>query len=214
MKTQTMHLSLIGMSGSGKSTWSEKLEQSGFKGFCCDVMIAQKLHSELIRPDGTPMELGEWMGFPFHRTYKAREAKYLACEVESLGEILDLLDNDAGVSEQNIVVDTTGSVIYTGKEMLDRLRRQTTVVHLATPPEVHQLMLEAYLVNKRPVLWNDLFFMKPGEKGDDAMARCYPKLLSTRERLYEKHADISIGFHDHSRKHFDIVEYLRGVEKR
>ena len=208
-----MHLSLIGMSGSGKTTWAAKLTEAGFKRFCCDDMITEKLHSELIRPDGTVRELGEWMGFPFDKTYKEREAKYLSYEVESLREIFDYLKNGAGPSEQDVVVDTTGSVIYTGEEMLDRLRRQTTVVHLATPPEIHKIMLDAYLKNKRPVLWKDLFFRKPDETGDDALARCYPKLLSTRERLYEKRADVTIGFHEHNRENFDISEFLKAVEK-
>jgi shikimate kinase len=208
-----MLLSLIGMSGSGKSTWSGKLEKAGFKRFCCDDMITEKLHSELIRPDGTIMELGEWMGFPFDGTYKERETKYLSCEIESLRGIFDYLKNGEGFFEQDIVVDTTGSVIYTGDEMLDRLRRHTTVVHLATPPEIHELMLNVYLIDKRPVLWNDLFSRKPNETADDALARCYPKLLSTRERLYEKHGDVTIGFHEHNRENFDIEAFLKAVER-
>jgi len=65
-----MRLSLIGMSGSGKSSWSIKLSELGFKRFCCDDMITEKLDRDLTRPDGTCMKLGEWMGFPYEPHYE------------------------------------------------------------------------------------------------------------------------------------------------
>ena len=53
----------------------------------------------------------------------------------------------------SFVIDTTGSVVYTGKETPARLRRNTTTVHPATPPEVHDRMLaditiDGYLLNR------------------------------------------------------------------
>jgi len=206
-----MRLSLIGMSGSGKSSWSINLAKAGFARFCCDDMITEKLHPELTRPDGTVMELGEWMGFPFDASYEKHEAKYLACEIEMLQEIIRYLESEESHSRQNTVVDTTGSVIYTGKGVLARLRRCTTVVHLSTPPEVHEQMLKAYLVNKRPVLWRNLFSQKPNETNEDAMARCYPKLLSTRERLYERHAHVTIDYYKLNRKGFGVSDFLNEV---
>ena len=60
-----MKLSIVGMSGLGKSYWSKKLEEAGVKRFCCDEEITRKLQKALTRPDGSRMDLGEWMGFPF-----------------------------------------------------------------------------------------------------------------------------------------------------
>lgn len=206
-----MRLSLIGMSGSGKSSWSLILEKEGFKRFCCDDLIAEKLQSELTGSDGTVLELGDWMGFPFNKGYKDRESRYLDFEIEVLQEIMEYLENQESRSEENIVVDTTGSVIYTGEKVLERLRHNTKIVHLATPPAVHKLMLEAYLNNKRPVLWRDLYSRKPDETGDDAMARCYPELLSTRERLYETYGDIAIDYDVINQPNFSVHDLLKAV---
>jgi len=72
-----MRLSLIGMSGSGKSSWSIKLSELGFKRFCCDDMITEKLDRDLTRPDGTCMKLGEWMGFPYEPHYEEYRKRHL-----------------------------------------------------------------------------------------------------------------------------------------
>ena len=131
-----MLLSLIGMAGTGKSYWANKLAEHGFKLFCCDDLISKKLASLLKRPDGTTMRMGEWMGFPFHDGHNKRESKYLAFEIEVLNEILDYLEDHDNNPDEDVVVDTTGSVIYTGKGILKRLRQYTTVVHLAITPQI------------------------------------------------------------------------------
>jgi shikimate kinase len=208
-----MRLSLIGMSGSGKTSWSMILEKEGFKRFCCDDLIAEKLRSELTKPDGTVLELGDWMGFPFDSGYRERESRYLACEIEVLQEIMEYLESQESRSVEKIVVDTTGSVIYTGDKVLERLRHNTKIVHLATPPSLHGLMLEAYLANKRPVLWRDLYCQLPGETGDDALARCYPELLSTRERLYERYGDIAVDYEVINQPGFNFRDLLNAVDK-
>ncbi len=152
-----MHISLIGMAGSGKSYWSIKLAQHGFRRFCCDDLIAAKLGSRLKRPDGTSMKMGEWMGFPYERDYKKHETQYLTYEIEVLIEILDYLRSHKNTPEENVVVDTTGSVIYTGEEILTKLCRCTTVIYLLTPPEVREGLLKAYIFNPHPMLWRDSF---------------------------------------------------------
>jgi shikimate kinase len=200
------------MSGSGKTTWSIKLANTGFRRFCCDELIAEKLVHELTGPAGKPMELGEWMGFPYQPTYKERESKYLACEIEVLNEILEFLEAAEEPEGQNIVVDTTGSVIYTGHAILKRLRARTMVIHLSTPPKVQDLMLKAYLENRRPVLWRNLFTQKRGESNDDALARCYPGLLASREGLYEQNAGITVDYDTLSRCDFSVKEFLDFVK--
>ncbi len=73
-----MLISPIGMSDSGKSYWSEKLARHGFRRFCLDALIAQKLSGKLRRKDPGPLTLGEWMGFPFQDGYQEREELYLS----------------------------------------------------------------------------------------------------------------------------------------
>ena len=133
-----MRLSLIGMAGSGKSYWSVKLAELGFYRFCCDDLIEERLAPELRRADGTSMGLAEWMGFPYEPDYQSRESKYLTYEIDVLNGILKDLGNRQPNHMEKIVIDTTGSVIYTGQEILEKLLRFTTVVHLSTPPEVKE----------------------------------------------------------------------------
>ena len=207
-----MHLSLIGMSGSGKSHWSIQLAEIGFHRFCCDEMIARNLSAELTREDGTVMDLGEWMGFPYQPNYKEREARYLAHEIRVLDEILGYVGDSAWDSGENIVVDTTGSVIYTGETVLKKLCLHTTVVHFSTPPEVQARMLDVYRVRQRPILWRDLFNQQPDEDNEEALARCYPELLSSRERLYEKWADVTIDYYTRNEDNFGVSDFLREIE--
>jgi shikimate kinase len=209
-----MRLSLIGMSGSGKSIWSMRLSELGFRRSCCDDLISEKLVLELTRSDGTMMGLGEWMGFPYESGYKEREERYLTCEIEVLTHILEHMESLDSHSQENVVVDTTGSAIYAGPDILARLRLCTTVVHLSTPPEVQELMLKAYVANRRPVLWRDLFTKEPRETNEAALARCYPRLLASRERLYEQHADVTIDYYSLNRNGFGMSDFLDKVHIR
>lgn len=208
-----MRLSLIGMSGSGKTQWSIALSRVGFRRFCCDELIARKLADELTRPDKTVMGLGEWMGFPYEHRYADRESKYLTCEIDVMTEILDLLEDTGHMPGHDIVIDTTGSVVYTGDDVLRRLRKCTRVVHLSTPPGIKALMLKAYLENQRPVLWRGLFDRRPGETDAEAMARCYTGLLHARERMYARIADATIDGYDLNRQGFSVRDFLGRVVK-
>ncbi len=207
-----MRLALIGMSGSGKSYWSAKLAQSGFKHFCCDALIAARLAPELIGPDERRITLGEWMGFPYQPQYSEREARYLAAETAVLKEIVDCLERQKSDCEGSVVFDMTGSIIYAGDGLLKKLRRQTIIVRMETPPEARESMLQLYLANKRPVVWRGMFEKLPGETNEAALARCYSPLLSSRELLYERLADVTIGYEERSREGFgvtDLLEILR-----
>jgi shikimate kinase len=201
-----MRLSLIGMSGSGKSTWSVKLAAAGFRRFCCDERIADMLSAELQKSGMPALSLGEWMGFPDEDDYEIRESRYLTCEMAVMGDILDQMETNRGKTD--MVVDTTGSAIYTGKNILARLRRCTTVVYLSTPSERKTQMLDAYLANQRPVVWNGMFEKSPDESRDHAMARCYPGLLHARERLYRRIAHVTIDHDTRNRPDFGLKDLL------
>jgi shikimate kinase len=209
-----MRISLIGMAGAGKSYWSERLAKQGFRRFCCDDLIAAKLAPHLTRPDGTVMETGEWMGFPYERDYKQRESQYLSCEIEVLNEILVYLERHGNNLEENIVVDTTGSVIYTGEETLRKLRLFTRVVYLLTPPEVREKLLKAYIANPHPMLWRDYYSRAPGETNEESLARCYPRLFFAREQLYDRYADVRVGFHKRNDKSFGVSGFLKAIQDR
>lgn len=203
-----MRISLIGMSGSGKSHWATRLAEDGFKCFCCDELIAQKLAPELLRPDGTFLDLGEWMGFPYEPRYKECESRYLDCEKEVLTEIIDYLEVSQDSHNLNIVVDTTGSVIYTGEEIINRLRRNTTMVYLSVPTDMRERMLKAYMSKPRPVLWRDVFTKRENETNERALMRSYSMLLSQRERLYESYSDCRIDYYSRREENLRGQDFL------
>jgi shikimate kinase len=152
------------------------------------------------------------MGFPYELHYRMRESRYLAYEIEVLSEILGGIETREHDPAEKTVIDTTGSVIYTGAEIIARLRRSTTVVHLQTPPEVKERMLQVYVAQPRPVLWRDLFSKKPEESNEAALARCYHRLLSARERLYDRYADIAVDYHNRNRRDFGVRQFLAEIQ--
>lgn len=209
--SSTLRLSLIGMAGSGKTHWSRKLESHGFRRFCCDDLIAEKLAPELKNPDGTSLSVADWMGFPYEARYKDREDRYLFLEAEVLREIIDYLEIGKGRPQENIVVDTTGSVIYMGDELLKRLSRLTTMVLLSTPPAVKEQLLEAYISKPHPMVWKGMFSQKPGESHLDALSRCYQLLFASRVQLYEHYRDVTIEYEETHRESFSLDDFLSRI---
>ena len=157
------------------------------------------------------MGMGEWMGFPYERRYKSHESRYLAYETEVITEILDYLEKSGNKKGKDIVVDTTGSVIYTGEKILQRLRRCTIVVYLSTPPEIREKLLKDYVGRPHPMLWKDVFSKRQGESNDESLARCFPLLVSTREKLYEQYTEVTIAYAKRSNKKFGVKEFLHEV---
>ncbi len=191
-----------------------KLAEYGYRRICCDDMIAARLASELRRPDGSTANMGAWMGLPYEWGYKGRESKYLTYEVQVMMDILKDLEGQEEKVKENIVVDTTGSVIYTGDAILTRLKGRTTVVYLPIPPEAQETMLKAYLSNPGPMLWRSTFSRRPKETNKEALARCYPQLVITRQRLYESYADVTIDYYTRREEGFDVEDFLSLIRMR
>ncbi|MGD8393465.1 MAG: hypothetical protein PVH74_18175 [Desulfobacterales bacterium] len=205
---------MIAMSGSGKSYWSAKLAKHGFRHFDCDRMIASRLGPALTRPDGSILSLGEWMGFPFQPGYRKREVQYLAYEKEVLWNILAAIEGINNDPNTNIIIDTTGSVIYTGNNLLDQLRQLTKVVYLEIPFKLKDKMLQAYQAEPRPVLWQGTFVRKSHEKNADALARCYAELLAERERMYKRFAHVTLPYSQYRKKGWKTADFLAAINKR
>lgn len=179
-------LSLIGMSGAGKTHWAQKLAAAGLRVISIDDRIEKKLAPELAAGGHSGIGgVAAWMGWPDQPSYREREQKYLDSEIESTNETLNEIEVS---SDEGILLDTTGSVVYTGDVICRRLQALTTVVYLAIPAAEEATLIARYLSDPKPVLWGDQFQQRPGESAKDAVARCYPQLIANRKKLYERYA--------------------------
>jgi len=188
-----MRITLIGMSGSGKSFWSSVLSRQGFQYMGCDREIGRRLVDEGQLSAGSLDHIGRWMGFPFEADYARREALYLGHEKAVMDRFLTQLESRPREhASPPVVIDTTGSVIYTGQAIRKRLRQQTVVVYLSTSRAYRQALHRAYVENPRPVLWRQHFQKKNGEDDQTALQRCYANLLADRETCYRNYAHLEI----------------------
>lgn len=203
-----MHLSFIGMSGVGKSYWAKQLAQAGWLHLDCDATIANRL-GEIIEVgnDEDPVHaMGRWMGMPWDEGYEAREARYLELEQTATIKAIDQLREHGS---QSVVIDTTGSVIYTGDVTLNRLKQSTRTVYFDVPDAVRQHMVELYLSEPKPVLWQGGYKPETGELEAHALERCYAELLANRAERYRKLADVVIDYHAARQPGFGVKQLLK-----
>jgi shikimate kinase len=186
-----LRLALIGMSGAGKSYWTKRLAAEKIPAISCDDQIEGRLAASL-RAGGFRGIIGmaAWMGWPDNPTYSERESQYLSEEIAALDEVLSSLERNPG---SELILDTTGSVIYTGNNLLFRLRKLMTVVYLAASPEEQQLLVQRYLKDPKPVLWRGAFQPRAGETPNDTVVRCYPVLIASRRQSYQALAHCSVA---------------------
>lgn len=206
-----MRISLIGTSGSGKSYWSSKFEEElGYQRFSCDELIEKKL-CKVLAPYGTGIHaLAAWMGEPFEERYKETSEKYLQFEEEVLNEIVEELKTSRN---DKIIVDTTGSFIYTGKRLREKLKALSTIVYLEVPTEARDEVFALYFSDPKPIIWGNSFSMQTNEDPRLALARCYHDLMEFRTAEYEKHAEITIPFEKHKKDVGSAKEFLELIQR-
>jgi dephospho-CoA kinase len=206
-KEKRSGLALVGMSGSGKSFWTKKLAAEGWRSVCCDDLIEKRLAPRLAAGGYSGINgVAAWMGWPNSVTYGQREAEYLAEEIGVMDEFLTGLEKERSGLEKDssatpIVLDTTGSVIYAQNNILMRLRRQMTVVHLVNTEDEQRILVERYLNDPKPVLWRGTFHVKDQETPRETVARCYPLLIAARRKSYETLAHCAVQVSQLRAKH-------------
>ncbi|HIB46171.1 MAG TPA: hypothetical protein EYO46_08145 [Candidatus Lambdaproteobacteria bacterium] len=208
-----VHIALIGMSGAGKSFWSKKMEDQGYRRYSCDDMIAERLGPELQKNGKTTLNLAKWMGEPYAKDYPEAEALYLELESAVIAQICDDLEHCSQM-DKPVVVDTTGSLIYLKKTLLKRFRNLTRTVHLNLPEEKHEELFEAYLLDPKPVIWKGKYLPLQGESPQNALSRCYRELLSFRNERYDLNSDIVLDYSFHHCPDTGVKEVLESVGKR
>ena len=204
-----MRIVLIGFSGTGKSHWSKILAETlGYHHICCDDLIEVKLREYLPRSASGINDVAEWMGQPYDARFTQNEARYLQCEKEVLDEVF--LKPYRYYPERTIL-DTTGSVIYTGEKLTTQLSRFGKVVYLEVTPVVLEEMFKQYINDPKPVIWGNSFSQEEGETPKAALRRCYPELLKYRKSSYEQLAEISLGYDKLHSACFGPYEFMSAV---
>src|SRR5712692_5783047 len=205
-----LRLALIGMSGAGKTFWARRIAKTGAVAVSCDDRIEERLAPRLAAGGYAGINgVAAWMGWPDSATYPERESEYLAEEIHTLDEILTELEKQP---EKSLVLDTTGSVIYTGNNLLMRLRRQMTIVHLAASAAEQQLLIDRYVNDRKSVLWRGAFQPRAGEKPRETVAQCYPALIAARRQSYEALAHCTLQVAALRDGALDVAAFLEMIQ--
>ncbi|RJQ36559.1 hypothetical protein C4559_04815 [Candidatus Microgenomates bacterium] len=208
-----MKISLIGMSGTGKSHWAKKLEKNGFLRICCDDLIEEKLGEELkVFGYSGIKDVAKWMGQPYNKQYPITSKKYLSLEKKIMEEIINNLKNDF-YKNKNIVIDTTGSVIYTGKRILQSLSELTKIIYLDVCDSLIKEMHKLYLRDPKPVIWGNIFKKKANETNKQALTNCYPKLLEYRAKKYKLFAKKTLDYFSLRKPNITSEKFLKLISK-
>jgi shikimate kinase len=190
------NISFIGMSGCGKSYWSKRLHRElGYKLYNCDDLIGEKIKHKYLDGNYTHVsDLSLWLGQPYEDGYSEREQLLLQAECEVMREIIaDIKANNL----TNVVIDTSGSVIYTENDIKAELSNLSAIVYLENSDT--ERLFERYVKHPKPVLWAGNFHLLEQEIPDYmALRRCYPELLKERFKLYSTLAQITIDSQIHN----------------
>ncbi len=203
-------ISLIGMSNIGKTYLSRKLSELKFKRFGCDDIIEAKLGDKLKKMGykGTN-DVARWLGQPYEKQFTTNQKTYLQLEKQALIKIFLYLTNG---NQENVVIDTTGSLVHTGADVCLALKEHSLIVYIEAGEDMREEMFEQYLKEPRPVIWGKVFQPQDQETNQEALKRCYPKLLDLRNSLYTRYADITVPYNSLP-KNIGAEEFLELIKK-
>lgn len=205
------NISLIGMSNIGKSHWRKEISPLGFTPFCCDDLIKRNLQLRFGADKFQKAEdVARWMGQPYEPQFSVNQVIYLEEEANVMEEIIRELRKCQG----RAVVDTTGSVIYLGEEIMSELRELSVVVLLDMPESLQRDFYRQYLSNPKPVIWGDIYQPFSGENPKDALARCYPLLLKSRNEMYQRYAHVIFTYDELRSPGLNGQKFLKELKKR
>lgn len=187
LRANTLAVCMVGMSNCGKSHWSSQLaEDCAFSLLSVDDEIEEKLRPILATGGHVGIDgMAEWMGFPSDARFAANQGKYL--------ELEEIVTSAAAIGgDGNYVLDTTGSVVYLSRDVIERIRKRFLVVHLEAGDDMMKDMTDNYFATPKPVVWGDAFTQEEGESAENALRRCYPGLLRERRERYGDMAHVTV----------------------
>lgn len=202
---------LIGFSGTGKTPWGQYLAAAGYVLVCVDAEIEKMLGPHLTSLGYTGTSgMEKWQGQPYDARHARNSALYLKYEKQVMWRVIWRM-----LKGEKLVVDTTGSVIYTGWLLLKILHLVSTFVLLDTPESRLNDIRQKYFDDPKPVLWKDRTFIQHvGEKGVDALRRCFPDLLRTRNVRYKKLAHVTLDYDVIRQLSYTVDHFLMDVQRK
>ncbi len=185
-REERLVLSFIGMSNIGKSHWSERLEELGFVRICIDELIESLLETELQRFGCAGLaDMAKWLGQPGDSQYLAREQRYLALEAEVIELVCKKVRT---LKARNVVIDTTGSVVYLPTSSLAKLKEASTIIHLRADSTIVDTLVERFAEHPKPLIWHDVG-RRAAHTFAQRVAGLYKDLLHDRLGKYRDLAD-------------------------
>lgn len=199
-------ITLIGMSGVGKSHLSMMMAEWGWHHYSCDFEIGAKyLANEMPRPvkadDITPIaEFIGKLGNVSIEEFKARQKQYYDAEVKALEAVIQEAQN-----HEKFVNDSTGSLCeILDDDLLDRVGRASLFVYIKASDQEEKDILERAQDYPKPLFyppklldaWIDEYVSvfthgQESEIDADEFTRwVFPRLFETRLPKYQRLADM------------------------
>ncbi len=205
-------VTLIGMSGSGKTHISCLLQKWGWNNYSCDYEIGAKFLKDELGGSGVfdAEDIGalsdflgklgrvEDGGFDLN-LFKDRQRAYYDAECQAL------LDMDQYIGSQNFVHDSTGSLCEVEDDnLIRRIGEKTLFIYLKTDERTEKDVLQRAQDYPKPLFFPPVFLQKSinnflDEKGlagvhemvpDDFSRWVFPKLFEARKPKYQRLADL------------------------
>jgi shikimate kinase len=202
-----MRICLIGMSNIGKSFLSKRLKlERGFEVIDCDHEIELLLPEELQKEGLSGIDgVAKWMGQPYSPQYPRTSQRFSELERDVMLRSFNYLKTE---NPQSIVIDTSGSVIYTGQDVLAEMKKLTRIVYLESSVQHEKFLFDRYIKEPKPVIWDNCFNKQTGESDFEALSRCYPNLLQSRAEKFAAIADVTISYEIHREGELDLNRLL------
>lgn len=193
-------ITLLGMSGAGKTHFSQELAEWGWDHYSCDFEIAERLNIDVSVDDLSALsafigQVGDeaFGGLPVDE-FKRRQKMYYDAECDALRAM------GAKIGDANFVNDSTGSFCeITDEDLLRAVADETLLVYIETPKDSHAEIIERARSYPKPLYfppaqfdgWLAEYCKEQGVSAaeivpNDFSAWVFPKLFMSRLPKYER----------------------------
>jgi dephospho-CoA kinase len=209
-------ITLMGMSGVGKTHMSLMLGGQGWHHYSCDLEIGTTLMGEEIAQTlGEPnkvtaddlSQLSRYvsrLGELPHDEFKRRQEKYYEAECESLRRLKDVVKQAHKDGYQNVLNDSTGSLCEIDDDtLLDSVDENSLIIYIKANAEEEKAVLQRAQDYPKPMFFSPERFdywvseysaengdIAPDDFNADAFGRwVFPRLFENRLPKYQRIAD-------------------------